>query len=105
AVEVGDEQVGGDSKGRQVLGELEPLQSAGRSGDGKAFRLELIGNELARGGVVVDDEHAVVARRPAAIGCAPCGGLGSARQADGGDPAPSPVRPPPPPPPPPTPPP
>ena len=45
--------------GRSSLAQLESLQSARGSHDGKPFGLEMIADELARGGIVVDDEHAI----------------------------------------------
>ena len=52
--------------GRNSLASLNPSSSARRGHDRKALRLEVIRNELARGGIVVDDEHAIgLRRRPA----------------------------------------
>ncbi len=67
AVEVGHHHVERNRDRPQFLGELEPLHSARRSHDGKSFGLELIRNELARGGIVVDDENAIGSGRTAAV--------------------------------------
>ena len=45
--------------GRNSLASLSPSKSAGRGHDGKSFGLEMICDQLARGGIVVDDENAI----------------------------------------------
>ena len=77
AVEVGHHDVERDRDRPQLLGELESLQAAGGRLDRKSFRLEVIGDEVARGGVIVDHEHAVARRLSAAVGRSFCGSFGA----------------------------
>src|SRR5262249_62212837 len=67
AVQVGHHYVKRNRGRTQVLGKLEPLHSARRGRDRKSFGLEVIRNELARGGIVVNDENATRSRRTAAV--------------------------------------
>ena len=71
AVEVGHHHVERDRDRPQLLGNLDPFETAARGRDRKAFRFEMIVDQVARGRVVVDDENAVTAwRRELALsGC------------------------------------
>src|SRR5262249_368862 len=70
--------------GRTSFASFNPSHPPRRGHPRKAIRLEVVGNEFARGGVVVDDEDAIARRRPAAVGRA-CSGVGSGRQAHAED--------------------
>ena len=59
AVEVGHHHVERDRDRTQFLGEPQSLESAGGGNDRKALGPEMIGDQLARGGIVVDDQNAI----------------------------------------------
>ena len=59
AVEIGHHHVERNCDRPQFLGELQSLQPARGGHDGKSFGLEMIRNQFARGGIVVDDEDAI----------------------------------------------
>jgi len=84
SVEIGHHHVERDRDRPQLLGELEPLQTSCCCHHRKAFALEVLGNELARGGIVVDDKHAISPLRQG-IGRAGCAGGATSWQAHGED--------------------
>jgi hypothetical protein len=58
AVEIGHHYVESNGGRLQLVGQLEPFNAAGCGYDGETFGLEMVGYQVARGGVVVNDQNA-----------------------------------------------
>jgi hypothetical protein len=66
-VEVRHHDIERDHGRPQLFGKLEPLHTPRRSHDGKAFCLEMIRYQLARGRIIVNNKNAIGAHRTSAI--------------------------------------